>query len=79
MKAMVYDFQSEMDFKIISDMVKRLGAKIKLVPETETGKINKKKLSDEEKEDLGMIHFMKQVNRSENVTREEVMLELMKR
>jgi len=34
MKAMVYDFQSEMDFKIISDMVKRLGAKIRPVTET---------------------------------------------
>jgi len=73
MKAMVYDFQSEMDFKIISDMVKRLGAKIKLVPETETGKINKKKLSDEEKEDIGMVMLIKEADLNERVPRSEIM------
>jgi len=73
MKAIVFDFQSETDYKIISVMAKRLGAKIKLVSDTGLGKLKEKSLTDEEKEDIGMVNLIKEADLSDRVSYSEFM------
>jgi hypothetical protein len=51
------------EMQLVSDMLKKM-------------KISTKKMSDEEREDIGLSKLMRQVNRSEKVSRDQVMKSL---
>jgi len=63
METLIVTLKDKHEMQLVSDMLKKM-------------KINAKKLSDEEREDIGLSKLMKQANRSEKVSREQVMKSL---
>ncbi len=63
METLIVTLKDKHELQLVSDMLKKM-------------KINAKKLSEEEREDIGLTKLMKQANRSEKVSRELVMKSL---
>ncbi|MES2428538.1 MAG: hypothetical protein V4560_16270 [Bacteroidota bacterium] len=63
MESIVINPKTKDDFKLITDLLERMN-------------ISSKVITDEEKEDIGLLMMMKEVDRNDKVTREEVMKKL---
>jgi hypothetical protein len=63
MESIVITPKSKDEAKIITDLLAKMN-------------INSKVISDEEKEDLGLLLMMKEVDRNEKVSRDEIMRKL---
>jgi len=63
MSSIVVSPKSQKEFKIVTELLNKLGVRSKVV-------------SDEELEDLGLAVMMKDINRSEVVLEEEIMRKL---
>ncbi|HEY2583001.1 MAG TPA: hypothetical protein VGI43_14395 [Mucilaginibacter sp.] len=63
MESIVINPKSEDEVKFITDLLNRMN-------------ISSKIITEEEKEDMGLLVMMKEVDRSEKVSREEVMKKL---
>lgn len=63
METLIVTVKDKHEMQLVSDMLKKM-------------RINTRKLSDEEREDIGLSKLMKQANRSEKVSREQVMKSL---
>jgi len=63
MDALVIKSKNRSDLKLIKELVNKMG-------------LESKSLTEEEIEDLGLLMMMKQADRSETVSREEVMKKL---
>jgi hypothetical protein len=63
MESIVISPKTKDEAKIITDLLKKMN-------------ISSKVISDEEKEDLGLLLMMKEADRDEKVSREEVMKKL---
>ncbi len=66
MEAILIQPKNKSEFKFLAAMLKKLN-------------VNIKTLNIEDKEDLGLIELMKQADRSQKVTREDVMAKLTKK
>ena len=66
MEAILIQPKNKSEFKFLAAMLKKLN-------------VNIKTLNIEDKEDLGLIELMKQTDRSQKVTREDVMAKLTKK
>ncbi len=66
MEAILIQPKNKTEFKFLAAMLKKLN-------------VNIKTLDIDEKEDLGLIELMKQADRSQKVSREEVMQKLTKK
>ena len=66
MEAILIQPKNKTEFKFLAAMLKKLN-------------VNIKTLDIDEKEDLGLIELMKQADRSQKVSREEVMEKLTKK
>ena len=66
MEAILIQPKNKSEFKFLAAMLKKLN-------------VNLKTLNIEDKEDLGLIELMKQADRSQKVTREDVMAKLTKK
>jgi glycine betaine/choline ABC-type transport system substrate-binding protein len=60
METLVVTLKDKHEMQLVSDILKKM-------------RINAKHLTKEEREDLGLSKLMKQANRSEKVSREQVM------
>jgi len=60
METLIVTVKDKQEMKFVSDMLKKM-------------QINSKRLSEEEREDMGLAKLMKQANRSEKVSRDQVM------
>ena len=60
METLIVTVKDKQELELVSDMLKKM-------------RINAKILSDEEREDIGLVKLMKQANRSEKVSRDQVM------
>jgi hypothetical protein len=60
METLIVTVKDKQEMKFVSDMLKKM-------------QINAKRLSEEEREDMGLAKLMKQANRSEKVSRDQVM------
>lgn len=63
METLIVTVKDKHEMQLVSDMLKKM-------------RINAKKLSDEEREDIGLSKLMRQANRSEKVSRDQVMKSL---
>ena len=63
METLIVTVKDKHEMQLVSDMLKKM-------------RINAKKLSDEERVDIGLSKLMKQANRYEKVSREQVMKSL---
>lgn len=63
METLIVTVKDKHEMQLVSDMLKKM-------------RINTKKLSDEEREDIGLTKLMKQANRIEKVSRDQVMKSL---
>ncbi len=63
METLIVTLKDKHEMQLVSDMLKKM-------------RINAIKLSAEEREDMGLTKLMKQANRSEKVSREQVMKSL---
>jgi glycine betaine/choline ABC-type transport system substrate-binding protein len=63
METLVVTVKDKHEMQLVSDILKKM-------------RINAKHLTKEEREDLGLSKLMKQANRSEKVSREQVMKSL---
>lgn len=63
METLIVTVKDKHEMQLVTDMLKKM-------------RINAKKLSDEDREDIGLSKLMKQVNRSEKVSRDQVMKSL---
>lgn len=63
METLVVTFKDKHEMQLVSDVLKKM-------------RINTRQLTKEELEDLGLSKLMKQANRSEKVSREQVMKSL---
>jgi len=63
METLVVTVKDKHEMQLVSDVLKKM-------------RINAKQLTKEEREDLGLSKLMKQANRSEKVSREQVMKSL---
>lgn len=63
METLIVTIKNKTELQLISDLLKKM-------------RIESKVLSMEEKEDLGLIKMMKEVDRTEKVSREKVMSKL---
>lgn len=63
METLIVTVKDKHEMQLVTDMLKKM-------------KINAKKLSDEDREDIGLSKLMKQANRSEKVSRDQVMQSL---
>ena len=63
MEALLVTAKNKSDLEFVTSLLKRM-------------KIDVKALSNEDQEDLGLLKLMKQVDRSEKVSREKVMSKL---
>jgi hypothetical protein len=66
MDSLVITPKTESEFKFISDLLKKIRIKARI-------------LSDEEKEDIGLLKAMKEADRSKKVSEEQVMKKLLKK
>ncbi len=66
MEAILIQPKNKSEFKFLAAMLKKLN-------------VNIKTLDIEDKEDLGLVELMKQADRSQKVTRDEVMAKLTKK
>jgi hypothetical protein len=63
METLIVTLKDKNEMQLVSDMLKKM-------------KIEAKKLSEEDREDIGLSKLMKQTNRSEKVSRDQVMKSL---
>ena len=63
METLIVTVKDKQEMQLVSDMLKKM-------------KINAKKLSDDDREDIGLSKLMRQANRSEKVSRDQVMKSL---
>lgn len=63
METLIVTVKDKHEMQLVTDMLKKM-------------RINAKKLSDEDREDIGLSKLMKQANRSEKVSRDQVMQSL---
>jgi len=63
METLIVTVKDKNEMQLVSDMLKKM-------------KISTKKISDEEREDIGLSKLMRRVNRSEKVSRDQVMKSL---
>ena len=63
METLIVTVKDKHEMQLVSDMLKKM-------------RINTRKLSDEEREDIGLTKLMKQANRIEKVSRDQVMKSL---
>jgi hypothetical protein len=63
MESIVINPKTKGEAKIITDLLEKMNISLKVI-------------TDEEKEDLGLLMMMKEADRSEKVSREEVMKKL---
>lgn len=63
METLIVTLKDKHEMQLVSDMLKKM-------------RINTRKLSDEEREDIGLTKLMKQANRIEKVSRDQVMKSL---
>ena len=63
METLIVTVKDKHEMQLVTDMLKKM-------------RINAKKLSDEDREDIGLSKLMKQANRSEKVSRDQVMKSL---
>ena len=63
METLIVTLKDKNEMQLVSDMLKKM-------------KIEAKKLSEEDREDIGLSKLMKQANRSEKVSRDQVMKSL---
>ena len=63
METLIVTLKDKHEMQLVSDVLKKM-------------RINAKQLTNEEREDIGLSKLMKQVNRSEKVSREQVMKSL---
>ena len=63
MEKLIVAVKDKHEMQLVSDMLKKM-------------RINAKKLSEEDREDIGLSKLMKQAHRSEKVSREQVMKSL---
>ena len=63
METLIVTVKDKHEMQLVSDMLKKM-------------RIEAKKLSDEDREDIGLSKLMKQANRSEKVSRDQVMKSL---
>ncbi len=63
MEALIVSFKDKTELKLVSDLLKKM-------------KIEAKVLSEEEREDMGMTKLMRKVDRTQKVSRTQVMAKL---
>ena len=63
MEALVVSFKDKTELKLVSDLLKKM-------------KIEAKVLTEEEREDMGMTQLMRKVDRTQKVSRTQVMAKL---
>jgi len=63
METLIVTVKDKNEMQLVSDMLKKM-------------RIEAKKLSDEDREDIGLSKLMRQSNRSEKVSRDQVMKSL---
>ena len=63
MEALIVSFKDKTELKLVSDLLKKM-------------KIESKVLSEEEREDMGMTKLMRKVDRTQKVSRTQVMAKL---
>jgi hypothetical protein len=63
METLIVTVKDKHEMQLVTDMLKKM-------------RISAKKLSDEDREDIGLSKLMKQANRSEKVLRDQVMQSL---
>ena len=63
MEALIVSFKDKTELKLVSDLLKKM-------------KIEAKVLSEEEREDMGMTQLMRKVDRTQKVSRTQVMAKL---
>lgn len=63
MESIVINLRTKDEVKIVTELLKRMN-------------ISSKVITDEEKEDMGLLMMMKETDRNEKVSREEVMKKL---
>ena len=63
METLIVTVKDKHEMQLVTEMLKKM-------------RINAKKLSDEDREDIGLSKLMKQANRSEKVSRDQVMKSL---
>ena len=63
MEALIVSFKDKTELKLVSDLLKKM-------------KIEAKVLSEEEREDMGMAKLMRKVDRTQKVSRTQVMAKL---
>jgi hypothetical protein len=63
METLIVTVKDKQEMQLVSDILKKM-------------RINAKQLTKEDREDLGLSKLMKQANRSEKVSREQVMKSL---
>jgi predicted nucleic acid-binding protein len=63
MESIVISPKTKDEFKVITDLLERM-------------KISSKIITDEEKEDIGLLMMMKEVDRNDKVSREDIMRKL---
>jgi hypothetical protein len=63
MESIVINLRTKDEVKIVTELLKRMN-------------ISSKVITDEEKEDMGLLMMMKEADRNEKVSREEVMKKL---
>lgn len=66
MEALLVQVKDKTELKLISDLLKKMQIETQL-------------LSEEQREDLGLIKLMKQADRTEKVSREKVMAKLVRK
>ncbi len=64
METLIVTVKDKQEMQLVSDILKKM-------------RINAKQLTKEDREDLGLSKLMKQANRSEKVSREQVMKSLL--
>ena len=63
MEALIVSFKDKTELKLVSDLLKKM-------------KIEAKVLTEEEREDMGMTQLMRKVDRTQKVSRTQVMAKL---
>ena len=63
METLIVTLKDKHEMKLVSDMLKKM-------------RINAKQLSDDDREDMGLSKLMRQANRTDKVSRDQVMKSL---
>ena len=63
MEALIVSFKDKTELKLVSDLLKKMNIEAKV-------------LSEEEREDMGMVKLMRKVDRTQKVSRTQVMAKL---